>query len=52
MTKTIEFENKLNDLITETFETKEQLMEGIKYFTGTDLGDILKETLSNYEELE
>lgn len=52
MSKASEFEDKLGDLITEHFETKEQLLEGITYFKGTDLGEVLKDNLHCYEDLE
>ena len=52
MSKHIEFENALGDLITETFETKEELLEAIKYFDEEKIADILKDHLKYYEALE
>lgn len=50
MTKHIEFEDRLSDLITETFETKAQLQEAIEYFDDTTMAQLLKDAMQFYEE--
>lgn len=49
MSKIVEFENALNDLITEIFTTKEELQEAIKYFDGTILSGILDDNMQYME---
>ena len=49
MTKNVEFENKLSDLITETFDSKEELLEAIRYFGDVTLKSYLESTLEIYE---
>ena len=49
MSKNVDFENKLSDLITETFDSKEELLEAIKYFGNVTVKSYLESTLEIYE---
>ncbi len=43
--KNVEFENKLTDLITETFETKEEIINAIIYFKNALINDYIESAL-------
>jgi len=49
VSKTVEFENTLSDLITETFTTKQELQEAIDYFRGVVLSGLLEEHMQYME---
>ena len=48
MSKTIEFENRLHDLVTETFNTREELEEAIEYFGESKISSLLRDNLEYY----
>jgi hypothetical protein len=49
MSKTVEFENALGDLITEIFTTKTELQEAIRYFQGVTIAGVLEDNLQYME---
>ncbi len=49
MSKAIEFETALGDLITEMFTTKKELQEAIDYFNGIILSGILEDNMQYTE---
>ncbi len=49
MSKAIEFETALGDLITEMFTTKKELREAMDYFNGTMLSGILEDNMQYME---